>query len=115
MTPIVGRHPEHRKISTHTPAWGVTAFQRFFIVQAFNFNSHARVGRDYHFRHLGCAFRISTHTPAWGVTGCIFTAHMVLPISTHTPAWGVTFGGIYGITANPDFNSHARVGRDCIL
>ena len=34
------------RISTHTPAWGVTLFQRFVGCGILHFNSHARVGRD---------------------------------------------------------------------
>ena len=33
-----------------------------------DFNSHARVGRDYVKKELLCYNEISTHTPAWGVT-----------------------------------------------
>ena len=36
-----------RQISTHTPAWGVTFFCRVYSFLCFYFNSHARVGRDY--------------------------------------------------------------------
>ena len=33
-------------ISTHTPAWGVTATGSSPVIRTKNFNSHARVGRD---------------------------------------------------------------------
>ena len=55
-----------------------------------NFNSHARVGRDYRFNNTGRFAAISTHTPAWGVTPDVNA----------------------NIPKNTDFNSHARVGRD---
>ena len=36
-------------------------------------------------------------------------------ISTHTPAWGATLPAAV-LCSNPgNFNSHARVGRDCML
>ena len=34
-------------------------------------------------------------------------------ISTHTPAWGVTERRNILADGAGDFNSHARVGRDC--
>ena len=99
-------------ISTHTPAWGVTAgipacgthdkdfnsharvgrdvSSTAFLITLYNFNSHARVGRDCHFIKQNPGQRISTHTPAWGVTDSSITALMYASISTHTPAWGVT-------------------------
>ena len=57
------------KISTHTPAWGVT---------------EVAAG-------LAGSSDISTHTPAWGVTRNGFPGAFIFLISTHTPAWGVTF------------------------
>ena len=99
-------------ISTHTPAWGVTAKSFIDSVLHSDFNSHARVGRDVlpdltepsqinfnsHAR-VGrdclpaCRYRaahISTHTPAWGVTPLNQRQNTGIFISTHTPAWGVT-------------------------
>ena len=55
-------------ISTHTPAWGVTADRAV----------------------LDDLRKISTHTPAWGVTNAWSYAKAAIEISTHTPAWGVT-------------------------
>ena len=91
----VGRDAKSRslnrqlKISTHTPAWGVT-FSADFINVFFDFNSHARVGRD---ALLSCSFQF-------------------LQISTHTPAWGVTAAAVVRTLRTSNFNSHARVGRD---
>ena len=79
-------------ISTHTPAWGVTATAALHDV----FQT------------------ISTHTPAWGVTSCFYYGAVGFVISTHTPAWGVTGAGVVKTTAEKDFNSHARVGRDLL-
>ena len=59
---------KRRKISTHTPAWGVTST-----------DTASESTR-----------RISTHTPAWGVTIQAFRKNARPIISTHTPAWGVT-------------------------
>ena len=55
-----------------------------------NFNSHARVGRD--FEDAG--------------------VETVRIISTHTPAWGVTLPSSVPVSCGTYFNSHARVGRD---
>ena len=56
------------RISTHTPARGVTHFWK----------DDAQVAS------------ISTHTPARGVTVLEETINRMLTISTHTPARGVT-------------------------
>ena len=56
-----------KQISTHTPAWGVTA-TRYATRAQNDFNSHARVGRDHPHYHVLLLVDISTHTPAWGVT-----------------------------------------------
>ena len=58
-------------ISTHTPAWGVTTGTHDKNFCARHFNSHARVGRDVKDTSSGIIVDISTHTPAWGVTGCL--------------------------------------------
>ena len=78
------------QISTHTPAWGVTASR---LLPYFS-------------------IMISTHTPAWGVTlvCAVLCAHC--NISTHTPAWGVTHAPPRSRAPARHFNSHARVGRD---
>ena len=55
-----------------------------------DFNSHARVGRDFGFPRNVNLFFISTHTPAWGVTRRFLSNSRNIAISTHTPAWGVT-------------------------
>ena len=56
--------------------------------------------------------KISTHTPAWGVTHPSAHQDEYRTISTHTPAWGVTDLYHSFTSTVPDFNSHARVGRD---
>ena len=56
------------KISTHTPAWGVTQEIFDFLNVSQHFNSHARVGRDAYYTAMLTNRGISTHTPAWGVT-----------------------------------------------
>ena len=78
------------KISTHTPAWGVTSTCEKYAEYA----------------------KISTHTPAWGVTGWAISDCSNYRISTHTPAWGVTSDVSDVEKTAEDFNSHARVGRD---
>ena len=62
------RKEQQENISTHTPAWGVTKLEIADRVDRINFNSHARVGRDSFHLHLAHTPTISTHTPAWGVT-----------------------------------------------
>ena len=85
-----------------------------FTAPTKNFNSHARVGRDACLLRTKPQCQISTHTPAWGVTIAPNQQKALQnQISTHTPAWGVTFDAIYPSIASPNFNSHARVGRDC--
>ena len=79
-------------ISTHTPAWGVTPRSLQREKQSWNFNSHARVGRDIRDHCFTVGRAISTHTPAWGVT---------IAIQNRRRCIG-------------NFNSHARVGRDKI-
>ena len=76
-------------ISTHTPAWGVTA-TRYATRAQNDFNSHARVGRDCFISNHSLFDKISTHTPAWGVTIIAHKIRTSFKISTHTPAWGVT-------------------------
>ena len=93
MTRIIDAPEGIILISTHTPAWGVTRWRDRRFTVAFNFNSHARVGRDL----------VSTdNTPASSA------------ISTHTPAWGVTTAGLLHFGGRRNFNSHARVGRDIV-
>ena len=100
-------------ISTHTPAWGVTYHVLLLVDEDyFNFNSHARVGRDKKQADELALVYISTHTPAWGVTEGRQRRGQPRPISTHTPAWGVTQSFFNFKRALNHFNSHARVGRD---
>ena len=100
-------------ISTHTPAWGVTRWRDRRFTVAFNFNSHARVGRDLvSTDNTPASSAISTHTPAWGVTSYVVALGASPEISTHTPAWGVTRCGQRQLLRQAYFNSHARVGRD---
>ena len=40
--------------------------------------------------------------------------HYPMRISTHTPAWGVTGRCHFMWRVCTNFNSHARVGRDCM-
>ena len=80
-----------RSISTHTPAWGVTPEGMLSSKYCQNFNSHARVGRDAYVVH------------SWKNQD---------GISTHTPAWGVTWLSAALSRRLHYFNSHARVGRD---
>ena len=90
MTSSVKKIAFNAKISTHTPAWGVTAFWITTATDNFisthtpawgvtpetgmgkdgrrHFNSHARVGRDVCITNRCQCSDISTHTPAWGVT-----------------------------------------------
>ncbi len=77
-------------VSTHTPAWGVTALWKCPMERLSRFYSHARMGRD----DLLCSqcewIEVSTHTPAWGVTKNSLDSITAVLVSTHTPAWGVT-------------------------
>ena len=59
------------------------------------------------------AITISTHTPAWSVTFFAACTAFCASISTHTPAWGVTISSTPTEQTVLNFNSHARVGRDC--
>ena len=80
------------KISTHTPAWGVTSFHPDTAAFAQYFNSHARVGRD----ATGSNPVIRTKN---------FNSHARVGRDTQSrPIISSTFY----------FNSHARVGRDTI-
>ena len=56
------------RISTHTPARGVTGSDRKGIWICHNFYSHAREGRDDVDDLSSTLFIISTHTPARDVT-----------------------------------------------
>ena len=86
----VGGELDSMRISTHTPAWGVTQIMQIVKIVTKDFNSHARVGRDIVPHHVKPPLNISTHTPAWGVTVFDAISKYITPISTHTPAWGVT-------------------------
>ena len=55
---------------------------------------------------------ISTHTPVKGVTIPAVFNGFTLCISTHTPVKGVTVFAPVLDVARPNFNSHAREGRD---
>ena len=103
------------KISTHTPAWGVTRTVQGFQPCFLYFNSHARVGRDFFALWRLALLVISTHTPAWGVTLYVTWRFPYKGISTHTPAWGVTPSHLSPCPMQMHFNSHARVGRDNFL
>ena len=46
LSPKIQTNP-NKRISTHTPAWGATARAMGDAGIETNFNSHARVGRDY--------------------------------------------------------------------
>jgi len=80
------------RISTHTPAKGVTLDR-----------SHQQRSTK----------EISTHTPAKGVTVPFDRKHPTHQISTHTPAKGVTLAPIVLRTLKPQhFNPHTREGCD---
>ena len=101
------------EISTHTPAWGATDMDTLKFRIVFNFNSHARVGRDRpRFLRLHQSSGISTHTPAWGATlrGKVKSERM-LNFNSHARVGRdlIEFMQSAGMT---NFNSHARVGRD---
>ena len=100
------------RISTHTPARGVTFSMTIHFNNKWHFYSHAREGRDHPNPLPRLRKQISTHTPARGVTNdCLRGVHRT-GISTHTPARGVT-GVARGKTkAEVNFYSHAREGRD---
>ena len=79
-----------QNISTHTPAWGVTALQY----------------------RMGAHTSISTHTPAWGVT---FPAVCLRRCDNHFNSHarvGRDISDPVRCPAFQNFNSHARVGRD---
>ena len=99
-------------ISTHTPAWGVTAAGCPFAGHPQNFNSHARVGRDSRvLADCTKATNFNSHARVGRDTVITienydryhFNSHARVgrdkvyritdeawEISTHTPAWGVT-------------------------
>ena len=80
-----------RVISTHTPAWGVTLQYLRLIGGAFDFNSHARVGRDDCPAHpLNALVNFNSHARVGRDRNVSFLRPVCLQISTHTPAWGVT-------------------------
>ena len=83
----------HTAISTHTPAWGVTRQHCQYCRMDKNFNSHARVGRD-----------------PW----CSSDRDFVTYFNSHARV------GRDGFFLCPfvffgHFNSHARVGRDILI
>ena len=88
--PAADKRRPYAKISTHTPAWGVTLIA-IPLLHADNISTHTpawgvtgltapKIPRG----------TISTHTPAWGVTNAAGFVGDYYKISTHTPAWGVT-------------------------
>ena len=62
VTAVKGVYADNFGISTHTPAWGVTKTP-YAAKQWYNdFNSHARVGRDGGLQKLnrrGCKFQLT--------------------------------------------------------
>ena len=79
------------RISTHTPAWGVTGVFSGHPAKRTDFNSHARVGRDYACtvgENAGVNF--NSHARVGRDVIHMVGGVSALIISTHTPAWGVT-------------------------
>ena len=110
--PVVYRVLQFVIISTHTPAWGVTAYNVRRHLHCGNFNSHARVGRDAYqdetlltyidfnsharvgrdfcdFLYLQFVFHFNSHARVGRDEKNRFLK-CAISISTHTPAWGVT-------------------------
>ena len=114
MTHAVSRRLTEKKISTHTPARGVTLQMRRFSQAPRNFNPHSREGSDY-FPLAICItpMLISTHTPARGVT--YIRLWMQTRNSDFNPhsRKGSDRCGLYGASIQGNFNPHSRKGSDC--
>ena len=107
----------YSKISTHTPARGVTETVEK-VLSALSISTHtpARGVTTRNSIPQISTFVISTHTPARGVTPVIPGDSIISQsISTHTPARGVTRYTTTTICDEDDFNSHACERRDSCI
>ena len=100
------------RISTHTPARGVTVNKIICNWLTPNFYSHAREGRDIPLLHCTITNTISTHTPARGVTfGFPCNDYSVVDFYSHAREGRDQYDS-EAVVELWDFYSHAREGRD---
>ena len=101
-------------VSIHTPTWGVTTSQNFWVQTVVFQSTHLHevwlvfVSRKHLVRN------VSIHTPTWGVTIAEENVWGLRFVSIHTPTWGVTKVLFWSFGSDQCFNPHTYMRCDTV-